>query len=124
MIDTIRLGKRARNQLIGLKRRTGIENWNILCRWAFTLSIAEKSRPRNSNQPLDGGIEMTWHTFAGEYNEIYEALLRQRCIDDGLATNLEELQKTLRHHLHRGIGYLAARNRIKNIVDMTGLRNV
>lgn len=124
MIDTIRLGKRARNQLIGLKRRTGIENWNILCRWAFTLSIAEKSQPRDSNQPLDGGVEMTWHTFAGEYDEIYEALLKQRCSDDGVATDSEELQRALRRHLHRGIGYLAARNRINNVADMAVLRDV
>ena len=118
MIDTIRLGGRARNQLISLKRKTGIENWNILCRWAFTLSINEESRPRSVDQPLDGGIEMTWHTFAGEYDAIYEALLLQRCANDGIDVTPSELSKQLRQHLYRGIGYLAAGKRINNIADL------
>ena len=122
MIDAIRLGGRARSQLISLKRKTGIENWNVLCRWAFALSINEESRPRNIDQPLDGGIEMAWHTFAGEYDEIYEALLIQRCLDDGLDATPAEMNRQLRQHLYRGIGYLAAGKRIKNIVDLAQLK--
>ncbi|WP_435947067.1 DndE family protein [Dryocola sp. BD586] len=32
-IDNVRLSEKAKQQLITLKRRTGIENWNVLCRW-------------------------------------------------------------------------------------------
>jgi len=122
MIEAIRLGGRARNQLISLKRRTGIENWNILCRWAFALSLNEESRPRNVDQPFEGGIEMAWHTFAGEFDEIYEALLTQRCLDDGLDATPTEMNRQLRQHLYRGIGYLAAGKRINNIVDLAMLK--
>jgi len=118
VIDVIRLGKRARYQLISLKRKTGINNWNILCRWAFALSISEKSRPRDLHQPLDGGVEMTWHTFAGEYEEIFEALIRQRCLNDGLEANAEDIQSQLRRHIYRGIGYLAVASRVSNIKDL------
>ena len=80
--------------------------------------MSEDSRPRSVDQPLDGGIEMTWHTFAGEYDAIYEALLLQRCADDGLDVTPGELSKQLRQHLYRGIGYLAAGKRINNIADL------
>ena len=118
MVEVIRLGRRVRNQLISLKRKTGIEHWNILCRWAFTLSLSEKSRPRAVNHPLDGGIEMTWRTFGGEYVDIYEALLIKRCIDDELALTPAELSQQLRFHLYRGIGYLAVNRRINNVADL------
>ena len=80
--------------------------------------MSEDSRPRSVDQPLDGGIEMTWHTFAGEYDAIYEALLLQRCADDGIDVTPSELSKQLRQHLYRGIGYLAAGKRINNIADL------
>ena len=35
----------AKEQLIRLKTRTGIPQWNILCRWAFCLSLAEPTPP-------------------------------------------------------------------------------
>ncbi|WP_077953634.1 DndE family protein [Salmonella enterica] len=44
-IEHVRLSEKAKQQLITLKRRTGIDNWNVLCRWAFCLSLAEKAVP-------------------------------------------------------------------------------
>ena len=41
----IRLSSQAKEQLIRLKTRTGIGQWNILCRWAFCLSLAEPTPP-------------------------------------------------------------------------------
>ena len=37
-IDHIRLSQQAKDQLIKLKRVTGIEHWNVLCRWALCVS--------------------------------------------------------------------------------------
>ena len=34
-IDRIKLSQSARDQLIKLKRITKIDQWNVLCRWAF-----------------------------------------------------------------------------------------
>jgi DNA sulfur modification protein DndE len=121
MIESLRLGNRAKNQLISLKRRTGIANWNVLCRWAFVLSIREPSRPRQVSDPLEGGVEMTWRTFGGDYADIYEALLKARCLVDEHELTPSELSRQLRQHIYRGIGYLAASNRITNVADLSAL---
>jgi DNA sulfur modification protein DndE len=105
-IDNIRLSQEAREQLIALKRRTRIRNWNVLCRWGFCASLAEPSPPPPRRIPADSSVEMTWKVFGGRNHDIYLALLKQRCLDAGLPTDDETLAQQLRLHLHRGIGYL------------------
>ena len=121
MLETIRLGKRAKNQLVSLKRKTGIANWNILCRWAFALSIVDSTCPRRITESLEDGIEMTWRTFGGEFSDVYEALLKIRCLNDHIDLSSSELSHQLRYHISRGIGYLAAGKRITNIGDLAAL---
>jgi len=75
MIETVRVSEKAKVQLITLKRRTGIQNWNVLCRWALCSSLAEKSEPPNEDIPSDSSIEMTWKTFTGGEEELYLALV-------------------------------------------------
>lgn len=122
-IETVRLNGRARNQLVTLKRRTGIENWNILCRWAFCASLAEGHAPRHGTDSGDTAIEMTWRTFGGEYADVYLGLLKQRNIDEGLQTDDQTLQEQLKLHLHRGIGYLTSRKDLQGIEDLINLTN-
>jgi len=43
-IDRIRLSQTAKDQLTKLKRITKIDQWNILCRWAF-VALAEPTIP-------------------------------------------------------------------------------
>ncbi len=119
-LDTVRVSKRARDQLTTLKRRTGMQNWNIICRWAFCVSIAEKTPPRKDDDLGENPIEMTWHTFAGEYQELYLALLQNRCIEDESGTDKAALNTQLRRHLHRGIGYLVGDPNMKNISSLVG----
>jgi len=118
-IETVRLNGRARNQLVTLKRKTGVENWNILCRWALCASLAEEHAPREGTVGGEVGIEMTWRTFGGEYADVYMGLLKQRCIRDGLDTTQEILAEQLRLHLHRGIGYLVSKKELASIDDLT-----
>lgn len=114
-IEHIRLSKQAREQLIRLKRHTGIEHWNILCRWAFCRSLAEKSVPPPAKIPADSNVEMSWRVFGGRHADLYLALLKQRCVVDGIPVNDEELATQFRLHLHRGIAYLANDRRIRDI---------
>lgn len=114
-IEHIRLSKQAREQLIRLKRHTGIEHWNILCRWAFCRSLAEKSVPPPAKIPADSNVEMSWRVFGGRHADLYLALLKQRCVVDGIPVNDEELAMQFRLHLHRGIAYLANDRRIRDI---------
>ncbi len=114
-VDTVRLSKSARDQLITLKRYTRIENWNVLCRWAFCVSLAEESPPRHEKVTGDSAIEMSWKTFAGEHETLYWALLIERCHRDGITLSEENLQNFFRVHLHRGISYLAGDPSLKSI---------
>lgn len=114
-IEHIRLSQQAKDQLLKLKRRTGIQHWNVLCRWAFCVSLAEPSLPPSAKIPADSSVEMTWKVFGGTSADIYTALLKQRCHQDGLGVTDEVLATQFRLHLHRGIGYLAADRQITAI---------
>ena len=105
----IKLSDHARTQLLTMKRRTGIQNWNVLCRWAFCLSLGEKSVPPPENIPSDSSVEMTWGTFAGRHENVYWALLITRAQKDGVELSEDSLNNYFRLHLHRGISYLHSR---------------
>jgi len=117
-LEHIKLSEKAKDQLVKLKRVTGIPHWNILCRWSFCTSLAEPTIPSPTKIPADSSVEMTWKVFGGSYEEVYLALLRQRCEHDGLGTSDDVLSTQFRLHLHRGIGYLAAEKRLKTIADL------
>jgi len=120
MIETIRLSEKAKTQLIALKRRTGIQHWNVLCRWALCLSLAEPTKPPDENIPSDSSVEMSWRTFSGGHDEIYRSIFLCRAIDDGVPTKPSALQQYFRLHLHRGISYLSTRD-LTSIVDLLRL---
>ncbi|WP_425245409.1 DNA sulfur modification protein DndE [Streptomyces sp. NEAU-NA10] len=114
-LDTVRLSQPARDRLVRLKRTTGITQWNVLCRWALVLSLKDPSTPLVKEIVTDSNVEMTWKTFAGQHGDIYLALLKQRCISDGLALTDDHVAKTLIVHLHRGIGYLGGQKELTTI---------
>jgi DNA sulfur modification protein DndE len=117
-VEHIRLSRTARDQLVTLKRRTGIDHWNVLCRWAFCRSLAEDAPPPAARLPADSNVEMTWKVFAGAYGDELWALLSKRCHDDGLPLDDDTLAAQFRLHLHRGIGYLVGDSRVTGIVGL------
>jgi len=120
-LDSIRLSQPAKDQLIKLKRVTGIKNWNVLCRWALALSLQDPSPPLVREINTDSNVEMTWKVFAGSHGDIYLALLKQRCLQDGEEPTEEAVFNTLTIHLHRGIGHLAGRQDLRTIGDLINL---
>ncbi len=120
-IERIYLSITAKDQLIKLKRATKINQWNILCRWAFCYSLAEPTIPSDSPIPPPSNVELTWSVFGGEIADILLLALKQRCHEDGLGTGREVLATQFRLHLHRGIGYLAANRDLKKIEDLIEL---
>lgn len=114
-VKQIKLSQSAKDQLIKLKRYTKLDQWNIICRWAFCRSLAEPSRPSPIPIPLDSNVEIAWQVFGGEMADIFTIALKQRCQKDGLGTDPETLATQFRLHLHRGIGYLAGDPNIKRI---------
>lgn len=95
-LETIRLSQQMKEQLIRLKRTTGIQQWNILCRWALLTSLADPTEPPDQKVPADSSVEMDWKTFTGEYGEVFLALLVARYPEG-------ELDLKVRQHLRRGL---------------------
>ena len=120
-MEHIRLSQQAKDQLIKLKRVTGIEHWNVLCRWALCLSLAEQSVPPQSKIPADSNVEMNWKVFGGRYADLYTTLVKERCVRDGLGTDSETVANQFRLHLHRGISYLVGIRNLRKIDDLIAL---
>jgi len=121
LIDNIRLGQQSRDQLIRLKRITGIDNWNVLCRWAFCLSIADQNAPPRTKISGDAAVDISWKTFAGEHVDIYAALLIERAHEENRTISRETLSELARIHVTRGIGFLTARRQMDGISDFLGI---
>lgn len=116
-VETIRLGKQARDQLTKIKRNTGIENWNIICRWALCVSIREKTPPPVAKASSDDGIEMSWKVFAGDHAELYAALVQVSKQAD--ESNMRRNDSAFLHaHLRRGLGYLASGTETRSIEQL------
>lgn len=118
IVKQIKLSNSAKDRLSRLKGKTGIKNWNVLCRWALCYSLHEGSVPTDIQINADSNVEMSWYTFAGEYSEIYEALIMAWCLEKKIVPNEENLSKYFKLHLERGIAYLAGTNFIKNLDDL------
>ena len=56
--------------------------------------------------------------FDKEYHEIYEELIRVRCLKDGLSDDTETLYRYFRLHLNRGINHYSSRDVLKSIHDL------
>lgn len=102
---SVRVNQQAKDQLIKLKRITGIKQWNVLCRWALCASLSDPTPPLVRSIKADSNVEMSWRTFAGPLDSAFVALLSQRMTD--FSEGFEDLTEALSAHLHRGIGQLS-----------------
>jgi len=122
MIETVRVSERARYQLMTIRKRTGIENWNVICRWALVISLKDQSIPPHENIFTDSSVEMTWRTFGGTYEKTYLSLLIQRLIKDKIDITKENVNNFFKIHLHRGLSNLAT-GKFKKINDYLKIKN-
>ena len=121
IVKQVRISRQSQDRLSRLKGKTGIKNWNVLARWAFCYSLKEGSVPTDIEIDHEGGVEMAWHTFAGDAGSVYEMLLSNWCADNNLGKDPDTLAKYFTLHLERGIGYLSGTNFIKSIDDLLRL---
>lgn len=121
IVKQIRVSQQAKDQLSRLKAKTGIKNWNVLCRWALAYSLSEKTVPTDLPVANDSNLEMSWLTFGSDYYEIYEALMKAWCLRSGLPTDDDTLAKYFRLNLERGIAHLCGTGFIKSIDDLLEL---
>lgn len=121
IVKQIKLSNLSKERLSRLKGKTGIKNWNVLCRWALCYSLSEKTMPTDILIVADSNVEMSWFTFGGEYSEIYDALMIAWCQKMNLPTDEDTLAKYFKLHLERGIAHLSGTNFIKNLDNLIGL---
>ena len=87
---------------------------NVLCRFALALSLRDRGSPDPTVFPNDG-MEFNRYTLLGTHEVLMLALVRQRCLQDGLDPEAE-LEEQLRAHINRGIGILYPR--LKSLSDL------
>ena len=121
IVKQIKLSSQAKEKLSRLKGKTGIKNWNVLCRWAFCYSLSENTVPTDVPINADSNVEMSWYTFGGEYSDLYEVLMIEWCREKEIDLAEENLSKYFKLHLERGINYLSGTNFIKNLSDLLKL---
>ncbi|WP_395815320.1 DNA sulfur modification protein DndE [Clostridium sp. C45] len=121
IIKQIKLSNQSKDKLSRLKGKTGIKNWNILCRWALCYSLKEDSIPTDIPIVQDSNLEMSWFTFGGEDSDLYEALIIAWCKSKNLPIDNGTVSKYFKLHLERGISYLSGTNFIKNLDDLLRL---
>jgi DNA sulfur modification protein DndE len=116
LCETLRLGKQSRDHLIKIKRVTGIEHWNIICRWALLVSLREPTPPVTPPEASEGGVEIAWKVFAGDLADALAALLRIRLYEDKESLD-RDATAAVRAHVTRGLGYLASGTETKCVSD-------
>lgn len=75
MIDSIRLTHTEKELLIRVKRKTGIDSWNVLCRWALLIGLSQKEYSYRNNPEKRDAVEIKWDTFAGRNKDFYHAVI-------------------------------------------------
>lgn len=115
-VKRLRFTTEADTWLKVLKAKTGLTP-NILCRAAFCLSLSEPGIPTALKEDADSQREINRYTLLGEYDTLFEALLRQRLMQDAL--DEVDVDDQFRRHVHRGISLLASR--VKSLSDLARL---
>jgi DNA sulfur modification protein DndE len=114
--NRIKFSKEASDALNKMKGRMGL-TWNILCRIGFCISLNDLVEPNLTDYKGDGDIEIDRKILIGNEDELYIALLKQRCIDAGIPEN--QHFEYFKAHMNRGVILLS--KRIGNIKDLAQL---
>ena len=108
-MERVKLTSTARNQLATIKRRTGIEHNNAICRHALCISLANPSVPPDENFAFAGGLEIDWRTLTGGQDDLYTNLLIVRLLSEGKRVSEDAIRQAFLQHVHRGLSCLVSR---------------
>ena len=118
-IETLRTTTNVKNLLTRIKAFTGIQYWNVICRWGLCLSIKQSTLPRLIEEKLDG-IEIDYDVFVGKNKTIYTQLLINDLQKHKIEINKENLYKYLYAHVNRGVSIIY-NYKMKSISDLASL---
>ena len=104
-------------KLSRLKGRTGLTP-NILCRIGFSLSLNDPTPTSLDDYPTDVEKEIERHVLTGEWDMMFEALIRERCKMDNLSLEDEDVFSQFKAHTYRGVDLLHKRVRCLNDLDL------
>jgi len=110
-VTTVKVSTKGKDTLIKIKRNTGLEQWNEICRIALCASLANHTSPAPREKLPDSNIEMDWKTFAGHYHDELAALVKYKANIDGIDyDNKEKMNSYFRLHIERGINAISRIN--------------
>lgn len=120
-IESLKLSERSSNEISTIKRNTKIETMNIICRWALTVSLSSDLPPPPLAKEDKIIREIDWKIFAGDYEHLIMALLKERLSQEKIELTNESLNDQLRAHVQRGLSLIASQKKIRSITDFIEL---
>ena len=120
-IESLKLSDRSSNEISTIKRNTKIETMNIICRWALTISLSSDLPPPPLAKEDKILREIDWKIFAGDYEHLIMALLKDRLFQEKIEITNESLNDQLRAHVQRGLSLIASQKKIRSIADFAEL---
>ncbi|WP_145019822.1 DNA sulfur modification protein DndE [Geobacter argillaceus] len=116
-VEHVRVSARSKEILIKIKRRTGLEHWNEICRAALCRSLANPTPPPRMEKSGDSSIDMDWKTFSGPIHNELTAMVILRANRDGVDIRQKEaVAENFRNHLERGIQLMQNVKTINEVV--------
>ncbi|HMN14375.1 MAG TPA: DNA sulfur modification protein DndE [Bellilinea sp.] len=117
-VEHVRVSTKGKEILIKVKRRTGLEHWNEICRIALCRSLANPTQPPKIEKIGDISIDIDWKTFAGASSDFLATVTYLRASNDKIDYHNKELMiDYFRGHLERGINSLQHTCTIKDLVE-------
>jgi len=117
-VEHVRVSAKGKEILIKIKRRTGLEHWNEVCRIALCHSLSNPTPPPKLEKVCDSNIDIEWKTFAGQYQKELSAMIILRGKQHGInICNKEETAQYFKSHLERGISYLQNCKNISQLIN-------
>lgn len=131
-VRNIRFSVKTRNQLVRLRRKTGIPTYNVLCRWALCHSLSgskmqqsQKSKSNNTSDTMldhpseeENALAIDWQVLGGEYCDVFVAVIKQNCMEKGLVITPEEVYNQIKQHIENGIKQLVANDDLNSIESL------
>jgi DNA sulfur modification protein DndE len=110
-VQTVVTTPRGRDQLINLKRQTGVPQWNILMRWAVCASLREETPPPPAERAGADGERVTvdWEVFAGDISQEITAAFWMRHATEPSHGTPQAASESFKRHLQRGLNILEAK---------------
>lgn len=119
-VEHVRVSAKSKEVLIKVKRNTGLEHWNEICRIALCRSLSNPTPPAKLEKVSDSAIDIEWKTFAGTYQYELSALVLLRATLDRIdITKKEDLAEYFRSHIERGIGSMQNAKHINLVINLS-----